>query len=67
MEEQTFVGTTLEESENEPKDKKVWVIVAVVLVVLCCCCVVAGAAGVYLWNNGDKIFGLASNFVPNLI
>jgi flagellar basal body-associated protein FliL len=32
-----------------------WVILIIVLVVLCCCCVVV--VGVYLWYNGDAIFG----------
>ena len=66
MEEQTFVDTSLEETGAE-KNNKLWIILAVVAVVLCCCCVVAGAAGMYLWNNGDEIFGLTSKLVFNLL
>jgi hypothetical protein len=26
---------------------------------LCCCCVVfGGGGGIFLWNNGDALFGL---------
>jgi hypothetical protein len=41
---------------EEPKKNNVWLIVGIVLVVLCCCCLIA-AAGVYLYQNGDRLFG----------
>jgi hypothetical protein len=51
------VGTVEKEKNN-----KVWLIVIVVLVVICCCFAV-GAYGVWwLWNNGDQLLDLASQF-----
>ena len=45
---------------SEPKkDNKTLIIVIVVLVVLCCCCA-AAAGGYYLYQNGDKLFGVNS-------
>ncbi len=43
---------------EEPKknNNNIWLIVGIVLVVLCCCCLIA-AAGVYLYQNGDRLFG----------
>ena len=51
---------------EEPKKNNNKVIIAVVAVVLLCCCCVAIGAGVYLYQNGDSIFGLghlASQFI----
>lgn len=46
---------------EEPKkdNKKMIIIVVVAIVVLCCCCASIGS-GVYLWNNGDSLFGISS-------
>lgn len=38
-----------------PKSKLPWIIGGALL--LCCCCVILIPTLVYLWNNGDAIFG----------
>jgi hypothetical protein len=43
----------------KPKNNTVLIVVIIVLVILCCCCVVfGGGGGIFLWNNGDALFGL---------
>jgi hypothetical protein len=45
----------------QPKKKNTWLIILiVVLVIICCCCAVVGLGGWYLYNNGDKMFGISS-------
>jgi hypothetical protein len=46
------------------KNNTIWIVLAVVVVLLCCCCLVA--AGVYLYNNGDRIFNLPTSLAPFL-
>lgn len=51
---------------EEPKKNNTKIIVAVVVAILLCCCCVAIGSGVYLYQNGDEIFGLtrlASQFI----
>ncbi|OGO18735.1 MAG: hypothetical protein A2Z14_09595 [Chloroflexi bacterium RBG_16_48_8] len=43
------------EPEGKRSSSKVWLIVLVV-VVLCCLLVACGAAGYWLWENGDQLF-----------
>jgi len=42
------------------KSRSVLLIIVIVLLVLCCLCVVVPSIGVYLWNNGDQLFGISS-------
>jgi len=53
----------LEEPYNPPEKKRnmTVIILVVVLVLLCCCCALIGVAGsVWLWNNGDSLFGISA-------
>ena len=45
-------------AETPKKKSNVWLIVLLVVLVLCCLCVVVPSIGMYLWRNGDKLFGL---------
>ena len=50
----------LEEPAGEKKDKTLWIIIAVVAVLVCCCCLAVIGGAVWLYNNGDALFGLGS-------
>ena len=41
----------------EEKSSNRNVIIAVAAVVVLCCCCAAAASAVWLWNNGDALFG----------
>lgn len=55
------MGTPL--GETAPKKSRTWLIALIVVLVLCCLCL-GGVGGYYgirwLWDNGDRIFGLTS-------
>ena len=55
------------DEEEEKKDNKIWIIIAVIVVVVCCCIVVFGFAGYWLYTNGDELFGLSAQFIPQLL
>jgi len=61
-----FAEASLEES-TKSNNKTLWIILAVVLVVLCCCLVFGVSAAVWLWNNGDELFGLAAELLPVVV
>lgn len=42
----------------QPKKSRTWLIILIVVLVLCCLCAAVIAGGVWLWNNGDQLFGL---------
>lgn len=67
---QEFPVNPSPQSPERPHSNNILVIVLVVLAVLCLCCLVSGGVGWslfwYLWNNGDRIFGLAQ-LLPFLI
>jgi len=50
-----------------PKKNNTTLIVAIVVVVilLCCCCI--GAVALYLYQNGDQIFGTGGAVIPRLL
>jgi hypothetical protein len=61
MEEESMtepMGTPL--GETAPKKSRTWLIVLIVVLVVCCLCVVGGGGIYWLWNNGDRLFGLTS-------
>lgn len=53
--------------EEEKKDSKIWIIIAVIVVVVCCCIIVFGLGGYWLYMNGDDLFGLSAQFIPQLL
>jgi flagellar basal body-associated protein FliL len=53
------MGTPLGEPTGQKKSRT-WLIVLIVVLVVCCLCVVVVGGGYWLWNNGDRILGLAS-------
>ncbi|OGO14011.1 MAG: hypothetical protein A2Z66_12920 [Chloroflexi bacterium RBG_13_66_10] len=53
------MGTPLGET-TEPKKSRTWLIVLIVVLVVCCLCLVLLGGGYWLWNNGDRVFGLTS-------
>jgi DNA-binding transcriptional regulator of glucitol operon len=51
------MGTPLGET-TEPRKSRTWLIVLIVVLVICCLCLIGGGAIWWLWNNGDRLFGL---------
>jgi hypothetical protein len=49
-----------------PKKNRTWIIIAVVAVVLLCCCCLA-FAGVWLYNNGDRLLQDYGTILPAVI
>jgi hypothetical protein len=54
------------QSVEEKKNNTLWIIIVIVVIVLCCFCLMIAYGGWWLWNNGDEIFGLASNLSLSL-
>jgi hypothetical protein len=44
------------DSQGRGTSSRVWLIVLIVVVVLCCLIIACGAAGYWLWENGDELF-----------
>jgi hypothetical protein len=49
---------------EEPKKNNTALIIGIIAVVLLCCCCLA-AVGIYLYQNGDRIFG--TGYLPLLL
>lgn len=49
-----------DEPVEEKKNKTIWIVIAITIIVIFCCCLIGVYGGWWLWNNGDRIFGLAS-------
>ena len=48
---------------NNNRQRTTIIIVVVVLLVLCCCCL-GGLGAWWLWNNGDRLFGITGQVMP---